>query len=101
MARRSSSEHAGGDENVRLSVLQAAEYLGIGVANVVVVLHPDLVVLGGGVAEMGPILIDRVREVMHARIGMFPTDDVRVERSQLGNKAGLLGAVALAVHGIE
>jgi glucokinase len=92
---------AAGDHNVREVILRAAEYLGIGVANVVVVLHPDLVVLGGGVAEMGDILLDRVREVLHRRVGMFPTDGVQIERSALGERAGLLGAVALATRGIE
>jgi glucokinase len=91
---------AAGDENVRDSILRAAEYLGIGVANVVVVLHPDLVVLGGGVAEMGDILLDRVRETVRRRVGMFPTDGVRIERSALGERAGLQGAIALAVHGL-
>jgi glucokinase len=91
---------AAGDGNVRDSILRAAEYLGIGVANVVVVLHPDLVVLGGGVAEMGDILLDRVRETVRRRVGMFPTDGVRIERSALGERAGLQGAIALAVHGL-
>jgi glucokinase len=87
---------AAGDDAVREGILRAAQYLGIGVANVVTILHPDLVVLGGGVAEMGAILIDRVDQVMRARVGMFPTDNVRVVASQLGERAGLLGAVALA-----
>jgi len=91
---------AAGDENVRAAILRAAEFLGIGVANVVVVLHPDLVVLGGGVAEMGNILLDRVREVVQRRVGMFPTDGVQIERSALGERAGLLGAIALACRGI-
>jgi glucokinase len=89
-----------GDDKVRESILRAAEYLGIGVANVVVVLHPDLVVLGGGVAELGDILLDRVRETVRRRVGMFPTDGVKIERSALGERAGLLGAIALAVHGV-
>jgi glucokinase len=85
-----------GDDAVRDAILRAAEYLGIGVANTVTILHPQLVVLGGGVAEMGAILIDRVDQVMRRRVGMFPTDDVRVVASRLGNRAGLLGAIALA-----
>lgn len=88
-----------GDAAVREAIERAAGYLGIGVANVVSVLHPDLVVIGGGVAEMGGLLLDTVREVMRRRVGMFPTDGVHIERSQLGAKAGVLGAVALAVRG--
>jgi glucokinase len=92
---------ADGDKAVCDAIARAANYLGIGVANVVTILHPDLVVLGGGVAEMGEILLQRVRDTIRTRVRMFPTDDVRVERSMLGDKAGLLGAVALAVDGVN
>jgi glucokinase len=90
-----------GDDAVRDAITRAAGYLGIGVANVVTILHPDLVVLGGGVAEMGDILLEPVRSELQKRVGMFPTDGVRVECSMLGDKAGLLGAVALAAFGVE
>jgi glucokinase len=90
-----------GDDAVRDTITRAAAYLGIGVANVVTILHPDLVVLGGGVAEMGDILLEHVRTELQKRVGMFPTDGVRVERSMLGDRAGLLGAVALAAFGVE
>jgi glucokinase len=86
-----------GDGAVREALVRAAEYLGIGVANVVTALHPDLVVLGGGVAEIGPLLFDTVRETVRHRVRMFPTDDVRFERSLLGARAGMLGGIALAM----
>jgi glucokinase len=88
---------AAGDDAVREALIRAAEYIGIGVANVVVALHPDLVVFGGGVAEIGPLLFDTVRETVHRRVGMFPTDDLRIEKSLLGDKAGALGGIALAM----
>ena len=92
---------AAGDEAVREALIRAAEYLGIGVANVVTVLHPDLVVLGGGLAEIGPLLFDTVRETVRRRVCMFPVDNVRIEKSLLGDKAGALGGIALAVkHGL-
>jgi glucokinase len=90
---------AAGDANVAEAIERAAEYLGIGVANVVVVLHPDLVVLGGGVAQMGDLLINTVRRVVSQRVGMFPTDGVRVCASALGDRAGALGGIALAMQG--
>ena len=88
-----------GDREVREALVRAAQYIGIGVANVVTILHPDLVVLGGGVAEIGALLFDTVREVMQNRVGMFPTDGVRIEKSMLGADAGMLGGVALAMKG--
>ncbi len=90
---------AAGDEAVGEVLVQAAEYLGIGIANVVLMLHPELVVLGGSVVDIGPLLFDTLRETVHRRVGMFPTDDVRIEPSLLGNKAGLLGGIALALKG--
>ena len=87
-----------GDDAVRDVLTRAAEYLGIGVANVVVTLHPALVVLGGSVAQIGPLLFDTVHATVQRRVGMFPPDDVRIEPSRLGNQAGLLGGIALAMH---
>ena len=88
-----------GDERIAEAITRAAEYLGIGVVNVVVTLHPDLVVLAGGAAGIGPLLFDTVRKTVRQRIGMFPADGVRIKPSLLGDKAGMLGAIALAVKG--
>ncbi len=88
-----------GDASVAAAIQRVAEWLGIGAANLVTVLHPDLIVLGGGVAELGDLLLNPVRETIRRRVGMFPTADVRVERSALGDKAGLMGGIALARHG--
>ena len=85
-----------GDQLVREALQRAATWIGIAAANVVTVLHPDLVVLGGGVAELGDLLTSTVQSVIHDRVGMFPTDAVQVVRSQLGDSAGLIGAIALA-----
>ena len=91
-----------GDDNVRDAIVRAARYLGIGVSNVVVVLHPDLVVLGGGVAQIGDLLFDTVRQTVHDRVGMFPTDGVAILPSALGDSAGALGGIALAMkRGLE
>jgi glucokinase len=89
-----------GDEVLAQSIRRRAGYLGIGVANVVTIIHPDLVVLAGGVAEMGDILIDPVRTAARKHVGMFPTENVQVEKSILGEKAGLLGTIALAAESL-
>ncbi|MFQ5808017.1 MAG: ROK family protein [Armatimonadota bacterium] len=88
-----------GDEAAATAIRRAAEYIGIAVANVIVTIHPDLVVFGGGVAEIGAILIDPIRETIRRRVHMLPVDDIRIERSQLGERAGVLGAIALAEKG--
>jgi glucokinase len=90
--------HAG-DKHVEEAIVRAAQYLGIGVANVVVTLHPDLIVLGGGVAQIGDLLFDTVRQTIRQRVNMFPADSIRVLPSQLGDNAGTLGGIALAMKG--
>ncbi|MFV1964873.1 MAG: ROK family protein [Pirellulaceae bacterium] len=89
-----------GDEAVSDAIRRAAGYLGIGVANIVTILHPELVVFGGGVAQMD-LLVETVQEVVRDRVRMIPVDDFRIERSMLGDRAGVLGAVALAAHGVK
>jgi glucokinase len=91
---------AAGDDAVCDVLVRAAEYVGIGVVNVVVTLHPDLVVLGGSVAQIGSLLFDTVRETVKCRVGMFPPDNVCIEPSRLGNRAGLLGGIALAMKSV-
>jgi glucokinase len=90
---------AAGDGNVREAIVRAAQYLGIGVVNVVVTLHPDLIVLGGGVAQIGDLLFDTVRQTLRERVRMFPTDTIEVKPSELGDRAGPLGGIALASKG--
>jgi glucokinase len=91
------AEAAVEDTAVRKSLTRAAEYIGLAVSNVVTVLHPDLIVLGGGVSEMGPLLFDTVAKVVRKRVGMFSTENLRIEKSLLGERAGIAGAVALAI----
>jgi glucokinase len=88
-----------GDETVGEAIRRCGRFIGVGAANVAVAIHPDMVVLGGGVAQMGDILLDAVREEMRARVRMFPAESVRVERSLLGDAAGTLGGIALAMQG--
>ncbi len=85
-----------GDERVRAVLVQAAEYLGIAVANTILMVHPHLVVLGGSVAEIGPLLFDTVRATVGWRVGMFSAKDIAIVPSRLGNRAGLWGGIALA-----
>lgn len=85
-----------GDDAVREAIVEAARYLGIGVANLAIALHPDLIVLGGGVAKMGALLFDTVRQTVKERVRMFPAESVRIEPSELEDRAGIWGGLALA-----
>jgi glucokinase len=89
------------DEPVRQAITHAGFYLAIGVSNMVVAVHPELVVIGGGVANLGELLLRPMREDIRARVGrLFPVDGIAIETSQLGSKAGVMGAIALASRGL-
>ncbi len=90
-----------GDAGSRSIIERTAEYLAVAAANVVTALHPEMIIVAGGVAEMGELLLEPVRCGIRKRVRMFPADDVRVEKSQLGDNAGVRGAVALAIQTLE
>lgn len=84
------------DEAVRELVERVAKYLGIAVANTIHILHPDAVLFGGGVAAMGETLLGPLRAEVRRSVRMFSPEGVRIERSALGERAGILGGIALA-----
>lgn len=86
------------DPAVAEAIAKAGDYIGIALANVITILHPDLVVVGGGVAQFGPLLFDPIRDAIRDRVHMFPTDSIQVVPSKLGDSAGVMGAIALAIH---
>lgn len=92
---------AAGDTSVREAIVRAARYLGIGVANVIAVIHPELVVVGGEMAGIGPLLIDTVRREVRERVRLFPVESIRIETSALQDKAGIWGGVALAIARVK
>jgi len=75
-------------------VSRAAEYLGVGMVNLVNIFNPDLIVVGGGMARMGDALLEGARKVVLERAFALPAQKVRIVAGQLGDNAGVLGAVA-------
>ncbi len=89
------------EESVRNVIIQAAKYIGIAAANIVAAIHPELIVLGGGVAEIGDLLTQTIKKEIKWRVGMFPTDKIEIRKSSLGVRAGVLGAIALGMSASE
>lgn len=91
-----------GDKFVTKVVEKAAEYIGIGVANLINVLSPEVVVLGGGMVvaladEIMPTILKITKE--HAFPGAMK--DVTIVASKLGDNAGITGAAVLARRGTK
>jgi glucokinase len=86
-----------GDSVALEAVRRAAHYLGIGVLNLIHIFDPEMVILGGGVTKLGPLLFDPVlaRVLDHAMTQV--QRETPIVPAALGDDAGLLGAVAWAM----
>jgi glucokinase len=78
-------------------VHEAAVSLGIGLANALNLLNPELVVLGGGVAELGASWLDVVAETARAE-AFSEAGGCRFELARAGYDAGAMGAALLALE---
>jgi glucokinase len=79
---------------------EVSVYLGMGVANLVSTLNPEMIVLGGGLFQSGACLLERVRREFTRWAQPFAARSVRIELSKLGERAGLYGAARIALDNI-
>ena len=86
-----------GDPQCREAVETVAAYLGIGLANLVTVLGPDRIVVGGGIVAAGDLVLDPIRAAIRQRVTLVPADEVQVVAASLGPAAGSIGAALAAV----
>ena len=71
------------------------EYIGFGLASVVNLLNPEKIIIGGGVADAGDILLDPIRETIKKRAMVVAGSAVEIVPAKLGNTAGVIGASLL------
>jgi glucokinase len=89
-----------GDKLVREVIDDACEYLGIGAANLINVLNPQAVILGGGLIEaLGDKLLPRIAKAARAHVMAASAERVRILDSGLGDDAGILGSAIAARMG--
>ncbi len=71
------------------------EYIGIGLTSVINLLNPERVIIGGGVAESGELLLGPIRKIIKERAMVVAGNAVEIVPAQLGNSAGVIGASML------
>lgn len=76
---------------------KALTYLGICVASTIMAFDPERVIIGGGVAQAGPIVFERIDEVVKERCIKVMSENTKVLPAALGTDAGVVGAAALAI----
>lgn len=80
-----------GDARAAKAIQDAAGHLGRVLADYLTVLDLQLLMVGGGVSEVGPLLLDRLQEVIDERLADV-ANSVRVVPAALGAESGVLGA---------
>ncbi len=84
-----------GDKVARRVVDQTGHYIGLAICNAILLVDPDLVLIGGGIAATGELLFDAIRRTVK-HVGIFAQFDVnKIVPAALGNHAGTYGAGAL------
>jgi glucokinase len=87
-----------GDAMALAGLADVGRHLGIGIGNMITVISPDRVVLGGGVAAAGDLLLDPIRREVRRHVFTTSVDEVEILTAELGTWAGAIGA---AIHGAE
>ena len=74
-----------------------ADYIALGIGNLLNVLDPEIVVVGGGVSLAGDILFDKVKDRLKKYAFPSTTENLKIVAASLGNDAGILGAAYLGM----
>jgi glucokinase len=83
------------------AVEQTARCLGLGMANLVSVLNPQMIVLGGGLMQAAELFLEPAVRTMREWAQPVAAAEVRVEVTRLGEDAGLLGAARIAFDSVS
>jgi len=79
---------------------QAMDYIGVGIAGLINLFSPEAVIIGGGVAQAGDILFDRIRKVVRARGLQKIAGHVAIQPAHFGLRAAVMGAVSLILSDV-
>jgi glucokinase len=86
-----------GNKKALRAIKEIAHYLAIGIANLVNIFNPELVIIGGGLSNMRELLLVPIRQEFKKYAMTLSARSVRIVRARLGTKAGALGAAALCL----
>lgn len=80
-----------GDETAKDIYEKAGFYIGIAAANVCASIGPRRIIIGGGVAQAGELLLNPIRRTLREHVHVMPVEQVEVVSSQLEDNAGVIG----------
>lgn len=73
-------------------------WIGIAMASLVNILNPEVIIVGGGVAQAGDLILDPIRNVIKERALSIPAETVKVVAAELGESAGIIGSSLLPIQ---
>jgi glucokinase len=81
-----------GDDLASKIMQKAVDYFCLGLANIIVLFTPDMIVFSGGVMENVDLYMPAVEETIRKLDGIVPAERIQIRQAQLGSYAGLYGA---------
>lgn len=84
-----------GDDDALAVVREFADWVALGLGNLVALLDCSLIVIGGGLVEVGDLLLEPVRAAFPAHVMAPGERDIRIVAAELGERAGAIGAALL------
>ena len=87
-----------GDELANRLIARNAYYLGVGLANLINIFNPEVIVIGGGLSNIGDMLLLPAYEEAGRRAFKQSYQATRFARAELGRNSGVIGAAAFALE---
>lgn len=89
-----------GDEFAKKIVHEVCEILGKAIAKICNVVNPEMVVIGGGVSNAGPVLINEMDEAFRSEV-FHGARETKIALATLGNDAGIYGGAGMVIEGAK
>ena len=90
-----------GDSFAKKAWAEMGRHIGNALVGAVNFLNPELIIIGGGMAEAGKPLFDSIRDTIDKKAMKIQREAVKVVKARLGNSAALIGAVELVKRGVS
>src|SRR5262249_8360944 len=100
-ARRICERARQGHQAALRAVDREGYYLGLGLANLVTVFVPEVIVLGGGMMQSADLYLEKTRSVIRSGCRFVPHQETRIALASLGEDANLIGAAMTWRHRYE
>jgi glucokinase len=88
-----------GDSLASAILRDAAFHIGLGITSAIHLLNPEIIIIGGGLAQAGDLLLDSIRRTVAERAQKHLAEFVQIVPAELGSRAGLYGALCVAAEG--